>query len=157
MVNKIKELKKFTDCSMPSNEKERIEKAECAAYNKALDDVLNIMIPIPKPELAFTGKGMVVVNNSMKEPYGWLSPSGDYYPCEFATHDDLADRLCEWFNIVSDNNTNELEVLGWVRIHSNDDAYDIFISHLNKLTEIQSKRINLYCRLHKVIYNNQYK
>ena len=42
MINKIKGLKKFTDCSMPSNEIERIQKAEVASYNQAIDDVVKL-------------------------------------------------------------------------------------------------------------------
>lgn len=39
-IKKIKELKKYTDCSMPTNEQERIHKAEVAAYNQAIEDVI---------------------------------------------------------------------------------------------------------------------
>lgn len=40
MINKIKGLRKYTDCSMPSNETERISKAEVAAYNQAIEDLI---------------------------------------------------------------------------------------------------------------------
>lgn len=40
MINKIKGLRKYTDCSMPSNEEERLHKAEVSAYNQAIDDVV---------------------------------------------------------------------------------------------------------------------
>ena len=47
MIKKIKGLRKYSDCSMPSNEKQRTEKAECAAYNTAIDDVLKLFaIPV---------------------------------------------------------------------------------------------------------------
>ena len=42
MIKKIEGLKKYTDCGMPSNEKQRIEKAECAAYNQAIEDVVKL-------------------------------------------------------------------------------------------------------------------
>jgi len=42
MIKQIEGLKKYTDCSMPSNEKQRIEKAECAAYNQAIEDVVKL-------------------------------------------------------------------------------------------------------------------
>lgn len=42
MIKKIEGLRKYTDCSMPSNEQQRIEKAECAAYNQAIDDVVKL-------------------------------------------------------------------------------------------------------------------
>lgn len=43
MIKQIEGLKKYTDCSMPSNEKQRIEKAECAAYNQAIEDVVKLI------------------------------------------------------------------------------------------------------------------
>lgn len=43
MINKIKGLKKFTDCSMPSDEGERMHKAEVAAYNRAIEDVVKVL------------------------------------------------------------------------------------------------------------------
>jgi len=54
-IDKIKGLKKFTDCSMSSNEQERIHKAEVAAYNQAIDDVVkNCSIPnVVKPKGTF--------------------------------------------------------------------------------------------------------
>ena len=42
MINKIKGLIKYTDCSMPSNEAERINKAEVSAYNQAIEDVVKL-------------------------------------------------------------------------------------------------------------------
>ena len=42
MIKEIEGLKKYTDCSMPNNEKQRIEKAECAAYNQAIEDVVKL-------------------------------------------------------------------------------------------------------------------
>ena len=42
MINKIKGLRKYTDCSMPSNEKERLHKAEVSAYNQAIEDVVKL-------------------------------------------------------------------------------------------------------------------
>lgn len=42
MIDKIKGLKKYTDCSMPANEKERMHKAEVSAYNQAIDDVVKL-------------------------------------------------------------------------------------------------------------------
>ena len=43
MKELIEGLKKFSDCSMPSNEEERIHKAECLAYNNAIDDVIQAL------------------------------------------------------------------------------------------------------------------
>jgi len=43
MIKEIQGLIKFTDCSMPSNEKERIHKAEIAAYNQAINDTIEVV------------------------------------------------------------------------------------------------------------------
>ena len=43
---------------------------------------------------------------------GWLSPSGQHYPCAFYSHDELADKLGD--------GTFDLEVKGWVRITEDD-------------------------------------
>lgn len=43
MIKEIQGLRKFTDCSMPSNEKERINKAEVDAYNQAINDAIEIV------------------------------------------------------------------------------------------------------------------
>jgi hypothetical protein len=43
MIKEIQGLRKFTDCSMPSNEKERIHKAEIAAYNQAINDAIEVV------------------------------------------------------------------------------------------------------------------
>ena len=42
MIHKIKGLIKYTDCSMPSNEQERINKAKVEAYNQAIEDVVKL-------------------------------------------------------------------------------------------------------------------
>lgn len=43
MIKEIQGLRRFTDCSMPSNENERIHKAETAAYNQAINDVIELV------------------------------------------------------------------------------------------------------------------
>jgi len=56
MINKIKGLRKYTDCSMPSNEAERINKAEVSSYNQAIEDVVKLFaIPavVQQSELLF--------------------------------------------------------------------------------------------------------
>tara|TARA_R110002167_G_C12171732_1_gene603580 strand:- start:56 stop:316 length:261 start_codon:yes stop_codon:yes gene_type:complete len=42
MLDKIKGLKKYTDCSMPTNENELREKESVAGYNQAIEDVVKI-------------------------------------------------------------------------------------------------------------------
>lgn len=43
MINKIKKLKKFITCNFPTTEDERLQHAEVAGYNKAIDDVCNLL------------------------------------------------------------------------------------------------------------------
>lgn len=42
MLDKIKGLKKYTDCSMPTNENELRAKESVAGYNQAIEDVVKI-------------------------------------------------------------------------------------------------------------------
>lgn len=42
MLDKIKGLKKYTDCSMPANENELRQKESVAGYNQAIEDVVKI-------------------------------------------------------------------------------------------------------------------
>jgi hypothetical protein len=42
LIKQIEGLKKYTDCSMPCNEKQLIEKAECLEYNQAIADVIKL-------------------------------------------------------------------------------------------------------------------
>ena len=42
MLDKIKELKKYTDCSMPTNNNELRQKESVAGYNQAIEDVVKI-------------------------------------------------------------------------------------------------------------------
>ena len=74
MIKQIEGLKKYTDCSMPSNEKQRIEKAECAAYNQAIGDVVKL----------FSIHNVVV-------------PKGTFY-CSNCEENIVAGEMCEYEN-----------------------------------------------------------
>lgn len=43
MIDKIKGLIKYTDCSQPTNEVERTEKVYVSAYNQAITDVVELL------------------------------------------------------------------------------------------------------------------
>jgi hypothetical protein len=43
MRNKIEGLTKYTDCSMPTTEKDRIQKEKIYSYNEAIQDVLDLI------------------------------------------------------------------------------------------------------------------
>lgn len=47
--------------------------------------------------------------------YGWISPEGQFYGCDYHCHEDVAQYI---FGVPS----NELEEMGWVKIYS-----DIFM------------------------------
>ena len=42
MLDKIKGLKKYTDCSMPTNNNELRQKESVSGYNQAIEDVVKI-------------------------------------------------------------------------------------------------------------------
>jgi hypothetical protein len=59
MIKEIKGLIKFTDCSMPSNEKERIHKAEITAYNQAINDVIELVKNCSMPDVVGQSEQLV--------------------------------------------------------------------------------------------------
>lgn len=75
MIKKIKGLKKFTDCSVPSNEAERISKAKVSAYNQAIDDVVKLcnLQNVSNNEVA-------VCEHKFDEPVTWEGVL-EYYKC----------------------------------------------------------------------------
>lgn len=56
-----------------------------------------------------------------KQPFtkldtGWLSPSGDWYPCEFMEHLALAGYLCEDKEVSDRYAEEELLKTGWCEV-----------------------------------------
>lgn len=47
--------------------------------------------------------------------YGWISPTGQYFHCEYQGHNSLADNIC--FGMIETNNPSfYLETHGWIKI-----------------------------------------
>lgn len=59
---------------------------------------------------------------------GWVSPDGRFYGCKFFQHDDLAHALLR-------KSVRDLEVEGWVRVHS-----DLFLRDAGSRREQMSRR-----------------
>ena len=66
MIKDIQGLRKFTDCSMPSNEKERIHKAEIAAYNQAINDAIEVVKNCSIPDFVRQSEQLVCSCGSIK-------------------------------------------------------------------------------------------
>jgi len=47
---------------------------------------------------------------------GWLSPNGDFYPCESSEHDLIGMRLCETYYGITEGGIEKLEKENWLRI-----------------------------------------
>lgn len=63
---------------------------------------------------------------------GWLSPSGEIYPCDWMEHDDVAE-----FYFKKDVTT--FEKTGWLRLHSDTSVYGndrITLQQYNKLNQL---------------------
>ena len=65
MLDKIKGLKKYTDCSMPANENELRAKESVAGYNQAIEDVVKIfsIYDVSNNEVACCGNCHLPLDN----------------------------------------------------------------------------------------------
>jgi hypothetical protein len=54
---------------------------------------------------------------------GWISPSGDFYHCNYSDHMNLASRLF-YYDIIEDDDERYLEEQGWIKISARK-----FLSH----------------------------
>lgn len=48
-------------------------------------------------------------------PYGWLSPSCEWFPCEYTHHQDVAENYLGY-------DERELEKRGWIKVHKEYDS-----------------------------------
>lgn len=70
--------------------------------------------------------------------YGWISPEGKYFHCEFQGHIGLARRIC--FGVYqTDNPERYLEEHGWCKIYKPllKNQYSIYVHEDFKLTDAQ--------------------
>ena len=73
--------------------------------------------------------------NKWKFKSGWLAPDCTTYSCGFMEHIDLAEDLCKFFNIETDNLHIADDVLlerGWVKV-----GMDGWIGIINKMNNQQ--------------------
>lgn len=91
---------------------------------------------------------------TMKSEYGWLSRDGTYFPCNYALHDKYAKQICINQDWDLTNPTQTLEDKGWVRIHRVEFEPDLYFSHTKPLSKDQQKKIDRYCTIHDVPYQN---
>lgn len=70
--------------------------------------------------------------------YGWISPDGRYFHCNFQEHSALADRIC--FGTVETNNAEHyLEEHGWLKIYKPllHDKYNVYVGGRGIVTKAQ--------------------
>lgn len=81
-----------------------------------------------------------VVENTVSKPYGWLSPSGDFYPADFGDHESKAQEICEKLGINDDidlESRNTLTKLGWCLLHDPSGLNGYIVSYTKNLTKKQ--------------------
>jgi len=66
--------------------------------------------------------------------YGWLSPSGEWFPCSYADHKDLAE-------LYLGMNEKLLETSGWAKVTADYNKESLIIAN-NILTEQQQIKLN---------------
>ena len=74
--------------------------------------------------------------------YGWISPDGKYFHCNYQGHSSLAHDIC--FGLIDTNNPEHyLEEHGWCKIYKSlsDLKYSIYIGGNNVLTDKQMKAL----------------
>ena len=72
--------------------------------------------------------------------YGWISPEGKYFHCDYQGHSSLADRIC--FGMVdTDNPERYLEEHGWCKIYKSlfSNKYSVYVGGNYCLTDAQMK------------------
>jgi len=73
----------------------------------------------------------------------------------FASHDKVAEQICINLNYDYKNPVSELETRGWLRIHTDDNRSGIFFSHTKPMSSDQKTKVDRYCAIHDVQYNNK--
>lgn len=82
----------------------------------------------------------VEAKTSPNTKYGWVSPEGTYFHCEYQGHINLADKIC--FGMIDTNNSEKyLEDHGWCKIFKplGERKYTIYVE--DKLTDEQLKTL----------------
>jgi hypothetical protein len=79
--------------------------ADCEAVAKAEREYLEVYGPKPQPPCA---------------RLGWIAPNGDFYPCAYTAHGDLADQLSTLLGVEHyGGGERALEKAGWLALKGN--------------------------------------
>lgn len=73
--------------------------------------------------------------------YGWISPDGKYFYCDYQGHHNVADRIC--FGMIETNSpVRYLEEHGWCKIYKPiHGTYAVYVGGDHRLTEAQTKTL----------------
>lgn len=76
--------------------------------------------------------------------YGWISPEGKYFHCDYQGHSNLAYDIC--FGLIETNNPEQyLEEHGWCKIYKplGNYKYRVYVGGKYTITEAQMKTLKL--------------
>lgn len=74
--------------------------------------------------------------------YGWISPDGRYFHCEYQGHVEMAEKIC--FGLIETNNPEHyLTEHGWCKIYKSflEEKYQIYIGGKHVITDQQMKTL----------------
>ncbi len=74
--------------------------------------------------------------------YGWISPEGKYFHCDYQGHINLADRIC--FGMIDTNNSERyLEEHGWCKILKplGHKRYTVYVGGKHTITDAQMRTL----------------
>lgn len=93
---------------------------------------------------------------TMKSDYGWLSPDGVFFVCNWAEHEVLASILCKYFKYsftqdqeIGSQLSDVLLNMGYVKIHR-DDMGILRFTYNRKITNQQEIKIDRYKAIHNM-------
>ena len=98
-----------------------------------------------RPKLSETTKKIVAEIEDQRgsdTKYGWLSPDGRYFHCNYQGHASLAHDIC--FGFIETNNAEQyLEEHGWCKIFKplGDKKYCVYIGGKHVITDAQMKKL----------------
>lgn len=99
--------------------------------------------PYEKPKVSKENEEFVRKKRSKSDTkYGFISPDGRYFHCEYQGHSSLADKIC--YGLVETNNPERyLEEQGWCKIFKPlfDNKYSIYIGGKHTITDAQMKTL----------------
>lgn len=100
------------------------------------DDEEPIAPPKPPPPVA---------QNKITSDTGWLSPAGEFYPCSYAQHAQVAYAL----GLTDSQYNHGVDPAGWVRLGVTDNRQYFFGEH-SLFNDVQNALIRAYCAGNKI-------